>query len=102
MDIREAVKEKILVLDGAMGTWIQEKNLSEEFYRKEMFKNHPVALKGLNEVLNLTSPELVKDVYTSYIQAGANIITTNSFNANYYSLYEYHLEQYNYEINKNA
>jgi 5-methyltetrahydrofolate--homocysteine methyltransferase len=102
MDIREAVKEKILVLDGAMGTWIQEKNLSEEFYRKEMFKDHPVALKGLNEVLNLTSPELVKDVYTSYIQAGANIITTNSFNANYYSLYEYHLEQYNYEINKNA
>lgn len=102
MDISEAVKKKILVLDGAMGTMIQKQALSEELFRGERFKDHPVTLEGLNEVLNLTNPDIVKKIHLDYIKAGADIITTNSFNANYYSLKEYHLEEHTYEINLKA
>lgn len=86
-------KERILVLDGAMGTMIMASNPKEEDFRGERFADHTVALKGCNDVLCLTKPELIKDIHRQYLEAGADIISTNTFNANRLSLAEYHLNK---------
>jgi 5-methyltetrahydrofolate--homocysteine methyltransferase len=102
MNIDDQLRQKILVLDGATGTMIQRYKLSEEDFRGEMFENHPVNLLGCNDVLCLTRPEIMQEIHISYLEAGADIIETNSFNANRISMLDYGLEDKCYEINKAA
>ncbi|MGM0497526.1 MAG: methionine synthase [Bacteroidota bacterium] len=102
IDVKSAVNRKILILDGAMGTMLQRENLSEQQCRGEKYKDHPIELKGINGILNITQPGVVKKIYKEYLEAGADIVTTNSFNANYYGLKEYFLEDEVYEINHAA
>lgn len=96
------VKNQILVLDGAMGTMLLKEHLTEEDFRGERFRDHPVPLRGMNDVLNLTQPDTVKTIHNKYLDAGADILTTNSFNANYFGLKEHVLEDYVYDINYQA
>ena len=102
MDIRKIAKKKILVLDGAMGTLIQKKKLSESDFRGEVFSDFQFDLKGVNDILCITQPSIIKEIHAKYLDAGADIITTNSFNANEYNLKEYKLEKFTYEINLRA
>jgi 5-methyltetrahydrofolate--homocysteine methyltransferase len=102
MDIQSIVKQKVLVLDGAMGTMIQNQELSEEDFKGSLFNNLPYELKGVNDVLCLTRPDIVKQIHKQYLDAGADIITTNSFNANEFSLKEYNIDSYSYQINFEA
>ena len=90
---------KILVLDGAMGTMIQQYQLREEDFRGARFANHPQDLKGCNEVLSLTAPFVVRDIHRKYLAAGADIIETNTFNAQRISMGDYGLQDYCREIN---
>lgn len=96
---KQILNERILVLDGAMGTQIQLQGLSEVDFRGERFANHPVNLQGNNDVLSLTLPQVIEQIHTQYLKAGAHIIETNSFNANSISQDEYGLGEYTYEIN---
>ena len=96
------LKNKILVLDGATGTEIQNYNLTEEDFRGKSFENHKKFLKGCNEILNITNPSIIKDIHFKYMKAGADIIETNSFNANKISLEEYNLQEKAYEIAKKS
>ena len=77
----EALRKRILLLDGASGTMIQDQRLDEEAFRGQRFKDHPVDLKGNNDVLNLTQPEIVLGIHRAYLEAGADIIETNTFNS---------------------
>ena len=101
-DILNMMRERILILDGATGTYLQGLHLTEEDFRGERFKEHPVPLKGCNDVLCLTKPEAVIAMHRAYIEAGADIIETNSFNSNCFSLADYGLEDYVYEIARAA
>ncbi|GAB4318113.1 MAG: methionine synthase [Bacteroidales bacterium] len=100
--ISELIKNRILLLDGAMGTMIQRYKLTEEDYRGGLFKNFPNDLKGNNDLLCLTQPEIIRQIHSEYLEAGADIIETNTFNANRYSQADYHLEEKVYEINRRA
>ena len=97
--IQDVAKERILILDGAMGTSIQQYKLGEERFRGELFREHPVPLKGDNDVLNLTCPEVIREIHRAYIEAGADIIETNTFNSNAVSQEEYRLEGWVYRLN---
>jgi 5-methyltetrahydrofolate--homocysteine methyltransferase len=98
-DIKKILQERILVLDGAMGTMIQSHGLSEEDFRGEEFKNHPCDLKGNNDLLSITQPEAIKEIHRKYFKAGADICETNTFNATAISLADYKTEHLAYEIN---
>jgi 5-methyltetrahydrofolate--homocysteine methyltransferase len=95
----DIIKQKILILDGAMGTIIQKHRLREEDFRGERFINHPRSQKGNNDLLSLTKPELIKDIHRDYLKAGADIITTNTFNSNRISMSDYGMENLVYEMN---
>ena len=97
MNIREAITQRILLLDGAMGTMVQQANLPDEAY-----SYHGKSAPGLAEVLNLTNPAVITSIHQAYLKAGADIIETNTFNANRISLAEYHLEGEVTHINKAA
>ena len=97
--IQQLIRERILVLDGAMGTMIQQYNLSETDFRGERFKDIPGQLKGNNDLLCLTRPEVIEDIHRKYLVAGADIIETNSFNATSVSMADYHVQAYCREIN---
>ena len=97
--IQQLIRERILVLDGAMGTMIQQYNLSEADFRGERFKDIPGQLKGNNDLLCLTRPEVIEDIHRKYLKAGADIIETNSFNATSVSMADYHVQAYCREIN---
>jgi 5-methyltetrahydrofolate--homocysteine methyltransferase len=97
--IEQLLRERILILDGAMGTMIQQLGLDEAAYRGARFAGHGADLRGNHDVLNLTRPEAVKSVHDRYLAAGADIIETNTFNANAVSLADYHLQDFAYEIN---
>ena len=97
--IEQAIKEKILVLDGAMGTMLQRNNFSEEDFRGERFKDFPHPLKGNNDLLSITQPEAVKQVHRLYFQAGADIVETNTFSGTTIGMADYHLEDIVYELN---
>ena len=97
--IQQLIRERILVLDGAMGTMIQQYNLSEADFRGERFKDIPGQLKGNNDLLCLTRPEIIEDIHRKYLVAGADIIETNSFNATSVSMADYHVQAYCREIN---
>lgn len=100
--IQQLIRERILVLDGAMGTMIQQYNLSEADFRGERFKDIPGQLKGNNDLLCLTRPEVIEDIHRKYLVAGADIIETNSFNATSVSMADYHVQVYCREINHAA
>lgn len=104
--IQKDIKKHILILDGAMGTAIQEYGLSENDFRGTLFARHPVNLKGNNDILNLTQPGIIRKIHQAYIEAGADIIETNTFNSNAISQEEYQctdiIYQLNYEGAKNA
>ncbi|MGH2667105.1 homocysteine S-methyltransferase family protein [Flavobacterium sp.] len=97
--IQEAIKERILVLDGAMGTMLQRYNFSEEDFRGERFKDFPHSLKGNNDLLSITQPEAVKEVHRQYFQAGADIVETNTFSGTTIGMADYYLEDFVYELN---
>ncbi|MCP4123041.1 MAG: 5-methyltetrahydrofolate--homocysteine methyltransferase [Bacteroidetes bacterium] len=99
MQIVEILKERILVLDGAMGTMIQRYKLEEEDYRGERFKDHPGSLKGNNDLLSLTRPDIIKQIHREYLEAGADIIETNTFCSTSIAQADYQLENLVYEIN---
>jgi len=94
--------ERILILDGAMGTMIQRHKLEEEDYRGDRFTDWPSPLKGMNDLLVLTQGELIADIHREYLSAGADIIETNNFNATASDLVRYGLQDYAYEINLEA
>ena len=96
------LNKRIMVLDGAMGTMIQRLNLSEEDFRGEQFKDHPHSLKGDNDLLSITQPEIIKEIHRDFFDAGADIIETNTFNGTPISQADYKLENQAYEINLGA
>ena len=97
--IEKAIQERILVLDGAMGTMLQRYNFSEEDFRGELFKDFPHPLKGNNDLLSITQPEAVKAVHRAYFQAGADIVETNTFSGTTIGMADYYLEDLVYELN---
>ncbi len=103
-DVRERLSAllaaRIAILDGAMGTAIQGLGLSEADFRGEPFRDHPVDLRGDNDLLNLTRPEAIEAIHRGYLEAGADIISTNTFNANAVSQADYGLEDAVYELNR--
>ena len=100
--VREALAGRILVLDGAMGTMIQRHRLTEEQYRGTQYISHPLSLKGNNDLLSITQPGIIRDIHLDYLRAGADIITTNTFNANRISMADYGMEQLVYDMNVDA
>lgn len=98
-DIRELLQHRILIIDGAMGTMIQQYKLNEEDYRGERFKDWPSDIKGNNDLLCLTQPHIIREIHSRYLEAGADIIETNTFNAQRVSLADYEMESLAYEIN---
>ncbi|HYW94442.1 MAG TPA: methionine synthase, partial [Bacteroidales bacterium] len=98
-DIREELRSRVLVLDGAMGTMIQTYRLKEEDYRGERFAAHGSDLRGNNDLLSITQPDIIRTIHEKYLEAGADIIETNTFNANRISMADYHLEELVYEMN---
>jgi 5-methyltetrahydrofolate--homocysteine methyltransferase len=98
-DLQKILKERILVIDGAMGTMIQRHKLTEEDFRGERFKDHSYDLKGNNDLLSITQPDIIKGIHRSYFEAGADIIETNTFNGTPISQADYHTEHLTYEIN---
>ena len=100
--IKNLLKNKILTIDGAMGTMVQSFKLSEEDFRKDQFKDHPIDLKGNNDILVLTQPQIISEIHKRYLEAGADIIETNTFNANSISQSDYQLEDQVYNINHEA
>lgn len=98
-NIQDLLKEKVLVLDGAMGTMIQRHTLEEEDFRGERFKDHAHPLKGNNDLLSLTRPDIIKDIHEQYLAAGADIIETNTFSSTSIAQADYHLESAVYDLN---
>jgi 5-methyltetrahydrofolate--homocysteine methyltransferase len=99
MNIKKELEKRILIIDGAMGTMIQRYKLSEADYRGERFKDWPSDLKGNNDLLCLTQPHIVKEIHKKYLEAGADIIETNTFNAQKVSLADYGMQSLAYEMN---
>jgi len=98
-DIRSILKEKILILDGAMGTMIQRYNLTEEDFRKGWFEGSEKPLQGNNDLLSLTRPDIIKAIHAAYFEAGADIAETNTFSGTTIAQADYGLEASVYDIN---
>lgn len=98
-DISTLLKERILVIDGAMGTMIQRHKLTEADYRGTRFADWPSDLKGNNDLLSITQPDIIKNIHLQYLEAGADIIETNTFNAQAVSMADYNMSDLSYEIN---
>ncbi|MGI4729470.1 MAG: methionine synthase [Janthinobacterium lividum] len=98
MTIEQELQKRILIIDGAMGTMIQRYHLEEEDFRGERFRNHHSDLKGNNDLLNITRPDIIKAIHAEYLDAGADIIETNTFSTQIISLADYHLEELAYEL----
>src|SRR6476646_2211866 len=99
MDIRKELKKRILIIDGAMGTMIQRHKLTEEDFRGERFKDHAKDLRGNNDLLILTRPEIISEIHGQYLEAGADIIETNTFSSTTVAQADYLLESVAYELN---
>ena len=97
--IRNEIQKRVLVLDGAMGTVIQEYGLQEQDFRKGLFEDMPGQMKGNNDALNLTRPDVIQDIFERYLKAGADIISTNTFNAQRISQADYHLQDFAKQMN---
>ncbi|HEY1991005.1 MAG TPA: homocysteine S-methyltransferase family protein, partial [Gammaproteobacteria bacterium] len=99
-ELERLLAERILVLDGAMGTMIQERKLEEADFRGERFKSHPKDLKGNNDLLTLTRPDVIREIHRAYLEAGADIVETNTFNSTSISQADYGMEALAYELNR--
>lgn len=97
--LKELLKQRILIIDGAMGTMIQQHKLQEQDYRGDRFRDYHMDLKGNNDLLSLTQPDIIKDIHKQYLAAGAQIIETNTFNAQAVSMADYDMQALSYEIN---
>jgi len=100
--LEEIIRKKILILDGAMGTMIQKYKLQESDFRGDLFRDHPKLLKGDNDLLSLTNPAVIKDIHRGFLEAGADILSTNTFNANAISQSDYGLQDQVYKMNLRA
>ena len=98
-DIKEILKERIMILDGAMGTMIQKHKLEEADFRGDRWPNHPSPLKGNNDLLSITRPEIIKDIHRQYFEAGADFVETNTFSGTTIAQADYRLEDAVYDIN---
>lgn len=98
-NIIEILSKKILVLDGAMGTMIQQYKFSESDYRGDRFKNHPSSVQGNNDLLSLTQPEAIKTIHEKYLEVGADIIETNTFSSTSIGMADYNMESIVYDLN---
>src|SRR6202048_1560993 len=101
-DILDALAQRILILDGAMGTMVQRFHLQEEDYRGDRFRDHPTSLKNNNDVLNLTQPQTIEQIHREYLAAGADIIETNTFNATAIAQEDFGLQKVVTEMNRTA
>jgi len=97
--LKEILKERILILDGAMGTMIQRHKLEEEDFRNESLQDHPKPLKGNNDLLSITRPDIIKEIHAEYFEAGADIVETNTFSGTTIAQADYALEHLVYDIN---
>lgn len=97
--IQDILKERIMVLDGAMGTMIQRYKLEENDFRNEQLKDHKHPLKGNNDLLSITRPDIIREIHRQYLEAGADILETNTFGSTWVAQADYHLEHLVYEIN---
>ena len=97
--LEEAIRSRILILDGAMGTMIQGYSPDEKAYRGDRFDNHTDDLKGNNDLLSITQPQIIREIHTAYLKAGADIVETNTFNATSISQADYALEHLVTELN---
>jgi 5-methyltetrahydrofolate--homocysteine methyltransferase len=98
-DINKILQERVLILDGAMGTMLQRYKFTEEDFRGERFKEWPYHLQGNNDLLSLTQPEAIATVHAKYFEAGADIVETNTFSGTTIAMADYHLEELVYELN---
>src|SRR2546425_11005727 len=98
MTIEQLLRSRIAILDGPMGTMIQTFKLDESAYRGQ-FSDHPADLKGNNDLLSITQPEIIKTIHRQYLEAGADIIETNTFNSNAISMSDYKMEPMVYDLN---
>ncbi len=98
-DINKILEERILVLDGAMGTMLQRHKFTEEDFRGERFKDWPVSVQGNNDLLSITQPEAIKEVHRLYFEAGADIVETNTFSGTTIAMADYEMEELVYELN---
>lgn len=97
--IEQLLRERILILDGAMGTMLQRYQFSEEDFRGSRFKDFPISLKGNNDLLSLTQPHAIAEIHKSYFEAGADIIETNTFSGTKIAMADYQMEDFVYELN---
>lgn len=98
-DLNQILQDRILILDGAMGTMLQRYNFSEEDFRGERFKDYPSSLKGNNDLLSLTQPQAIAEIHRQYFEAGADIVETNTFSSTTIAMGDYNLEDLVYELN---
>src|SRR5688572_23201157 len=96
---RQLLQERIVIIDGAMGTMIQQHKLEEADFRGERFKDWKHDLKGNNDLLSLTQPRITQEIHRQYLEAGADIIETNTFNSTSISMADYKMEELAYELN---
>jgi 5-methyltetrahydrofolate--homocysteine methyltransferase len=99
VNIKEILDKRIMVIDGAMGTMIQRYKLEEADYRGQRFASHPHPLKGNNDLLSITRPDIIKEIHRQYLNAGADIVETNTFSSTSVAQADYHLESLVYELN---
>ncbi|MCH1431194.1 MAG: homocysteine S-methyltransferase family protein [Flavobacteriaceae bacterium] len=99
MNIQKDLEKRILVLDGAMGTMIQNHQLEEEDFRGKRFASHPCPLKGNNDLLSLSQPDLIKEIHRTYLEAGADLLETNTFSSTSIGMADYQMEDLAYELN---
>ena len=97
--LEELLRKRILVIDGAMGTMIQGYKLDEKGYRGEVFKDHPKPLKGNNDLLVMSQPAIIEEIHRKYLEAGADIIETNTFSSQAISMADYACEKYVRDLN---
>jgi len=97
--IKDILKQRILILDGAMGTMIQQHNFSEEDYRGTQFKDYHTSVKGNNDMLSITQPEAIKEIHRKYFNAGADIVETNTFSSTTVGMADYDMEKFVYQLN---
>src|SRR5438132_8374784 len=100
MSIEELLHDRIAIIDGAMGTMIQAYHLDEAGYRGRQFADHAADLKGCNDLLCLTQPDIVETIHRQYLEAGADIVETNTFNSTSISMADYSLESHVYDLNR--
>ncbi|MDA7693463.1 homocysteine S-methyltransferase family protein [Flavobacteriaceae bacterium] len=99
MSIQKDLEKRLLVLDGAMGTMIQNHQLEEADFRAKRFESHPCSLKGNNDLLSITQPEIIKGIHRAYLEAGADLVETNTFSSTSIGMADYQMEDLAYELN---